>query len=75
MELGLIRFDPEALKVEKLFVLDNLAKGKVTDGYYPCPILVELGDKTLLNVFDYKALFGNSPDIIRLQFDGEEFLR
>ena len=75
MELGLIRFDPESLKVEKLYVLDNLAKGKVTDGYYPCPILVDTGDRTLLNVFDYRALFGNPPDIIRLQFDSAAFLR
>ena len=55
-------------------VLDNLEQGIVTDGYYPFPILVEAGDKTLLNVFDYKALHRNSPDIIRLQFDSAEFL-
>ena len=75
MELALIRFDPKSLEVEKLYVLDNEERGKVTDGYYPCPILVETGEKTLLNIFDYRAIFGNSPDIIRMQFDSSEFLR
>jgi hypothetical protein len=74
MELGLMRIDPESLTVEKQFVLDNIEQGNVTDGYYPFPILVESGDKTLLNVFDYKALHRNSPDIIRLQFNSAEFL-
>lgn len=75
MELGLIRFNPESLKVERQFVLDNIEQGKVTDGYYPFPILVEAGDRVLLNVFDYRALQGNSPDIIRFQFDSAEFLK
>lgn len=74
MELGLMRIDPETLTVEKQWVLDNIEQGNVTDGYYPFPILVEDGDRTLLNVFDYKALHRNSPDIIRLQFDSAEFL-
>ncbi len=74
MELGLIRFDPKSLKVENLFVLDNLSRGKVTDGYYPCPILVDNGKETLLNVFDYRAYHGNPPDIIRLQFKSDAFL-
>ena len=75
MELALIRFDPKTLQVEKHFVLDNAEQGKVTDGYYTCPILVENGDRTLLNIFTYKGLFGNSPDILRLQFDSAEFLK
>ena len=75
MELGLIRFDPKSLEVEKLFVLDNEEQGKVTDGYYPCPILVDTGERTILNVFDYRAILGNSPDIIRLQFDSTAFRR
>lgn len=75
MELALIRFNPETLKVEKHFVLDNEEQGKVTDGYYTCPILVDTGDRKFLNVFTYKALFGNSPDILRLQFDSSEFLK
>tara|TARA_B100001123_G_scaffold273230_1_gene304060 strand:+ start:2096 stop:3229 length:1134 start_codon:yes stop_codon:yes gene_type:complete len=75
MELGLMRIDPKSLTVEKQFVLDNIEQGKVTDGYYPFPILVESGNQTLLNVFDYRALLGNSPDIIRLQFDSAEFLK
>lgn len=75
MELALIRFDPESLKVEKHYVLDNEEQGNVTDGYYTCPILVETGNRKLLNVFTYKGLFGNSPDILRLQFDSAEFLR
>lgn len=74
MELALIRFNPKNLKVEELFVLDNEEQGKVTDGYYPCPILVETGEKTLLNIFDYRAILGNSPEIIRMQFDSAEFL-
>jgi hypothetical protein len=74
MELGLMRIDPETLTVEKQFVLDNIEQGKITDGYYPFPILVESGDQTLLNVFDYRALMGNSPDIIRLQFDSAAFI-
>ena len=74
MELGLMRIDPKSLTVEKQFVLDNIEQGKVTDGYYPFPILVESGNQTLLNVFDYRALLGNSPDIIRLQFDSATFL-
>ena len=75
MELALLRFDPESLIVEKHFVLDNEEQGKVTDGYYTCPIIVQSGDRTLLNIFTYKGLFGNSPDILRLQFDSAEFLR
>lgn len=75
MELALIRFDPKNLEVEKLYVLDNEERGKVTDGYYPCPILVGTGEKTLLNIFDYRAILGNPPDIIRMQFDSSEFLR
>ena len=75
MELALIRFDPETLKVEKHFVLDNEAQGKVTDGYYTCPIIVDTDNRKLLNIFTYKGLFGNSPDILRLQFDSAEFLR
>jgi hypothetical protein len=75
MELGLIRFDPKSLKVEKHYVIDNVERGKVTDGYYPCPIIVNIGSKKLLNVFDYRAYHGNPPDIIRLQFDSAEFLR
>lgn len=74
MELALLRFDPMRLEVEKHFVLDNAEQGKVNDGYYPCPILVDTGDRKLLNVFDYRALFGNSPDIVRFQFRAEEFL-
>ena len=75
MELGLIRFDPQSLKVEKHYVIDNIERGKVTDGYYPCPIIVDTGSKKLLNVFDYRAYHGSSPDIIRLQFDSAEFLQ
>ena len=75
MELGLIRIDPESLTAEKQFVLDNIEQDQVTDGYYPFPILVESGEQTLLNIFDYRALQGNSPDIIRLQFDSAEFLK
>ncbi len=74
MELALIRFDPETLSIEKHFVLDNEEQGDVTDGYYTCPILVDAGEKKLLNVFTYKGLFGNSPDIMRLQFDSAEFI-
>ena len=70
-----MRIDPKTLTVEKQWVLDNLEQGNVTDAYYPFPILVEDGDRTLLNVFDYKALHRNSPDIIRLQFDSAEFLK
>jgi hypothetical protein len=75
MELALIRFDPETLTVEKHFVLDNEERGDVTGGYYTCPILVDTSERKLLNIFTYKALFGNSPDILRLQFDSEEFLK
>jgi hypothetical protein len=75
MELALIRFDPETLTVEKHYVLDNEEQGDVTDGYYTCPILVDTGERTFLNVFTYKALFGNSPDILRLQFDSKKFLK
>ena len=75
MEQALIRFNPASLEVEKHFVLDNVEQGKVTDGYYPCPILVDTGDKQLLNVFDYRSLMGNPADIIRLQFDSVVFLR
>ena len=75
MELAMIRFDPESLEVEKHFVLDNEERGQVTDAYYTAPILVETKDKTLLNIFTYRALFGNSPDILRLQFDSAEFLK
>ena len=75
MELGLFRIDPEDLKVEKHFVLDNIERAKVTDGYYPCPIIFEGTDPTLLNVFDYRAIFGGSPDLIRLQFDSADFLK
>ena len=74
MELALIRFDPKTLKVERHFVLDNEEQGKVTDGYYTCPILVDTDNRKLLNIFTYKGLFGNSPDILRLQFDSAEFL-
>lgn len=74
MELALLRFDPVRLEVEKHFVLDNAEQGEVTDGYYPCPMLVDTGGRTMLNVFDYRALFGNSPDIVRLQFLAHEFL-
>ena len=74
MELALIRFDPKSLAVEKHYVLDNEEQGKVTDGYYTCPILVDTGERKLLNVFTYKGLFGNSPDILRLQFDSADFL-
>ncbi len=74
MELALIRFDPKSLAVEKHYVLDNFEQGKVTDGYYPCPIILDTGEQKTLNVFDYKAILGNSPDIIRLQFDSAAFL-
>ncbi len=74
MELALIRFDPENLEVERLYVLDNEKRGMVTDGYYPCPILMDTYDGTLLNVFDYRGILGNAPDIIRLQFDSSEFI-
>ncbi|MDG2167224.1 MAG: sialidase family protein [Opitutales bacterium] len=74
MELGLFRIDPSNLSVDKHFVLDNIERADVTDGYYPCPILFETKDRKLLNVFDYRALFGNSPDIIRFQFDSADFL-
>ncbi len=75
MELALIRFDPASLSVQKHYVLDNIEQGRVTDGYYPSPIIVKTAKRELLNVFDYKAILGNSPDIIRLQFDIEEFLK
>jgi hypothetical protein len=75
MELALLRFDPKSLTVEKHFVIDNVEQGKITDGYYPCPILFDAGDRTLLNIFDYRAMLGNPPDIIRLQFDSAAFLK
>ena len=74
MELGLFRLDPEKLVVEQSFVLDNADQGDVTDGYYTCPIIVDTGDRKMLNVFTYKGLFGNSPDILRLQFESAAFL-
>jgi len=74
MELALIRFDPGSLAIEEQYVLDNSERGDVTDGYYPSPIIVDTGKRKLLNVIDYKAILGNSPDIIRLQFDMESFL-
>jgi hypothetical protein len=74
MELALIRFDPGRLAIEEQYVLDNSERGDVTDGYYPSPIIVDTGKRTFLNVIDYKAILGNSPDIIRLQFDMESFL-
>lgn len=74
MELALFRINPTSLAVERHFVLDNIAQGKVTDGYYPCPILVNSETKSLLNVFDYRGLLGASPDILRMQFDSREFL-
>jgi len=74
MELALLRFDPETFEVEEHFVLDNNEQGDVTDGYYTCPIIVDTGERKLLNVFTYKGLFGNSPDILRLQFDSTAFL-
>ena len=75
MELGLIRFDPQSFNVEKHYVIDNMERGKVTDGYYPCPIITDTGSKNLLNVFDYRGHLGNPPDIIRMQFDSAEFLQ
>jgi hypothetical protein len=75
MELAVIRFDPRTLKVEKLYTIDNVEQGKVTDGYYPCPIIVDTGKQNLLNIFDYRAFLGNPPDIIRLQFDSTAFLK
>ncbi|MBH54276.1 MAG: hypothetical protein CMI18_08005 [Opitutaceae bacterium] len=75
MELALTRFNPDSLEVEKHFVLDNTHQGDVTDAYYTGPILFDKGKGTLLNVFTYRALFGNSPDILRLQFDSTEFLQ
>jgi hypothetical protein len=74
MELALLRINPQSLSVERHFVLDNIEQGKVTDGYYPCPILVEFESRTFLNVFDYRGLLGKAPDILRLQFDSQEFL-
>ena len=74
MELDLIRFDPTNLEIKEQYVLDNIERGDVTDGYYPSPIIVDTGKRKLLNVFDYKAILGNSPDIIRFQFDMESFL-
>lgn len=75
MEQSLVRFDPENLTVEKQFSTDNVGRGKVTDGYYPCPVIVETSKQTLLNVFDYKALLGNPPDIVRFQFPMSDFLK
>ena len=74
MELDLIRFDPTNLEIEEQYVLDNIERGDVTDGYYPSPIIVNTAKRKVLNVFDYKAIIGNSPDIIRFQFDMESFL-
>lgn len=75
MELALFRFDPENLSVERHYVLDNIEQGKITDGYYPCPILLETDERTILNVFDYRAILGDSPDIMRFQFDSAAFLK
>ena len=75
MELGLVRFDPQSFEVERLYVIDNIERGKVTDGYYPCPIILDTGSKKMLNIFDYRGYLGNPPDIIRLQFDSTEFLQ
>ncbi len=74
MELGLVRFDPNDLTVEAQFVLDNAEQGKVTDGYYPCPLIFNTDSGDRLNVFDYRAFLGNAPDIVRFQFDASEFL-
>ena len=30
MELGLVRFDPQSFEVERLYVIDNIERGKVT---------------------------------------------
>jgi hypothetical protein len=75
MELGMVRFDPDTLTIEKQFVLDNIEQGKVTDGYYPCPIIVKQGDQEILNVFDYKAILRQSPDIVRFQFHMDAFIK
>ncbi len=75
MELAVIRFNPKNLTVDKLYTIDNAEQGKVTDGYYPCPIIVDTGKQKRLNIFDYRAFLGNPPDIIRLQFDSAAFLK
>ena len=64
-----------SLNVETLYTIDNAEQGKVTDGYYPCPIIVDTGEQNLLNIFDYRAILGHPPDIIRLQFDSVAFLK
>ena len=68
MQLCLIRFDPETLAVNGGVILDNADNQKVTDGYYAVTEFSGAGADTRLHVFTYKALNGQPPGIVRMDF-------
>lgn len=72
MMLGLFRFDPETLSLEKHVVLDNAENQRVADGYYATPFWHRRANRTFLNVITYKMITGRKPDIVRFEYDWDE---
>lgn len=68
MQLCLIRFDPQTLAVNGCVILDNADDRKVTDGYYAVTEFSGAGVDLRLHVFTYKALDGQPPGIVRMDF-------
>ncbi|MBI4624875.1 MAG: exo-alpha-sialidase [Verrucomicrobia bacterium] len=70
--LGLFRFDPETLAVDKHVVLDNAENQRVVDAYYATPFWQSRKGKTYFNVITYKSVFGRMPDIVRFEYEWDE---
>lgn len=72
MQLCLIRFEPESLAATSCVVLDNADNRNVTDGYYAVTAFTGEGAETRLHVITYKAMAGQPPDIVRLDYRWSE---
>jgi len=68
MQLCLLRFDLETLALNSCVILDNADQQKVTDGYYAVVDFSGSGEAARMHVITYKAMNGQPPDILRLDY-------
>ena len=70
--LGLLRFDPETLAVDKHVILDNAENQRVVSAYYATPYWQTRKGRSYLNVVTYKQMFGRMPEIVRFEYEWDE---
>jgi hypothetical protein len=72
VKLGLFRFDPETLVIDRHVILDNAENQRVASAYYATPYWVTKKGRSYFNVVTYKQITGRMPDIVRFEYEWDE---